>query len=67
MPSSDGLRQPIDVLRNAARGGQERFLVGLADASERQRIASALSGEGFVQEVASISEALARLSRWRDA
>jgi CheY-like chemotaxis protein len=62
MPSSDGLRQPIDVLRNAARGGQDRFLVGLADASERQRIASALSGEGFVQEVESISEALARLA-----
>jgi hypothetical protein len=62
MPSSDGLRQPIDVLRNAARGGQERFLVGLADAAERQRIAGALSGEGFVQEVESISEALARLA-----
>jgi CheY-like chemotaxis protein len=62
MPSSDGLRLPIDVLRNAARGGQERFLVGLADAGERQRIASALSGEGFVQEVESISEALARLA-----
>jgi CheY-like chemotaxis protein len=62
MPSSDGLRQPIDVLRNAARGGQDRFLVGLADASERQRIASALSGEGFVQEVESISDALARLA-----
>jgi|GEM_PF-748968 len=62
MPSSDGLRLPIDVLRNAARGGQERFLVGLADPKERQRIASALSGEGFVQEVESISEALARLA-----
>jgi CheY-like chemotaxis protein len=62
MPSSDGMRQPIDVLRNAARGGQDRFLVGLADASERQRIAGALSGEGFVQEVASLSEALARLA-----
>jgi CheY-like chemotaxis protein len=62
MPSSDGMRQPIDVLRNAARGGQDRFLVGLADPSERQRIASALSGEGFVQEVESISEALARLA-----
>jgi CheY-like chemotaxis protein len=62
MPSSDGARQPIDVLRNAARGGQERFLVGLADAAERQRIAGALAGEGFVQEVASISDALARLA-----
>jgi CheY-like chemotaxis protein len=36
--------------------------VGLADGSERQRIAGALSGEGFVQEVESISEALARLA-----
>ncbi|MDB4979782.1 MAG: sensor histidine kinase/response rgulator [Myxococcales bacterium] len=62
MPSSDGLRQPIDVLRNAARGGQERFLVGLADAAERRRLVAALSTEGFVQEVASISEALARLA-----
>jgi CheY-like chemotaxis protein len=62
MPSSDGLRHPIDVLRNAARGGQERFLVGLADPAERQRIAGALVGEGFVQEVESISEALARLA-----
>ena len=62
MPSSDGLRQPIDVLRNAARGGQERFLVGLADASERRRIAGALASEGFVQEVESISDALGRLA-----
>jgi CheY-like chemotaxis protein len=62
MPSSDGMRQPIDVLRNAARGGQERYLVGLADPAERRRIASALSGEGFVLEVESISEALSRLA-----
>jgi CheY-like chemotaxis protein len=62
MPSSDGMRQPIDVLRNAARGGQERYLVGLADPAERRRIASALSGEGFVLEVESISEALVRLA-----
>jgi CheY-like chemotaxis protein len=62
MPSSDGPRPPIEVLRTAARGAQERFLVGLADPAERQRIASALSGEGFVQEVESISDALARLA-----
>jgi CheY-like chemotaxis protein len=62
MPSSDGARQPIEVLRNAARGGQERYLVGLADTGERQRIASALSSEGYVQEVESISDALARLA-----
>ena len=51
MPAADGSRRQIDVLRNAARGGQERFLVGLADPAERQRIASALASEGFVQEV----------------
>jgi len=31
------------VLRNAARGGQERFLVALGDGVERPRIASALN------------------------
>ena len=27
MVDADGSRQPLEVLRNAARGGQERFLV----------------------------------------
>ena len=43
----------IDVLRNAARGGQERFLVALSDRLERSRIAGALTSEGFVLEVES--------------
>ena len=62
MAESDGPRRPPEVLRNAARGGQERFLVGLADATERQRIASALTSEGFVLEVRTNEEALTRLA-----
>ncbi|HET6149499.1 MAG TPA: response regulator [Polyangia bacterium] len=52
----------LDVLRNAARGGQERFLVALPDPAERQRVAAALANEGFVLEVRSMGEALARLA-----
>lgn len=62
MAESDGPRRPPEVLRNAARGGQERFLVGLADATERQRVASALTSEGFVLEVRTSEEALTRLA-----
>jgi CheY-like chemotaxis protein len=61
MADAEGPR-PVEVLRNAARGGQERFLIALADGAERARIASALSGEGFVLEVDSVSEGLARLA-----
>jgi CheY-like chemotaxis protein len=61
MPDADGPR-PLDALRTAARGGQERFLVALADASERARIAGALASEGFVLEVESVSEGLAHLA-----
>ncbi len=61
MPDADGPR-PLDALRNAARGGQERFLVALADGGERARIAGALASEGFVLEVESVSEGLARLA-----
>ena len=57
-----GSPRPVEVLRNAARGGQERFLVGLSDDGERQSIAAALASEGFVLEVASISDALGRLA-----
>src|SRR6185369_252628 len=46
----------------AARGGQERFLVGLPDPTERHQIASALASEGFVQEVDSVRDALVRLA-----
>jgi CheY-like chemotaxis protein len=62
MADGDGSRRSVEVLRNAARGGQERFLVGLDDASERQRIAAALLSEGFVVEAESLSDALARLA-----
>ena len=62
MSDEDGPRQPVEVLRNAARGGQERFLVALGDGVERPRIAGALISEGFVLEVGSVPEGLARLA-----
>ncbi|HSY41118.1 MAG TPA: response regulator [Polyangia bacterium] len=62
MPDSDGPRGPLEALRNAARGGQERFLVALSDRLERSRIAGALTSEGFVLESDSLSDALARLA-----
>jgi CheY-like chemotaxis protein len=62
MPDSDGPRGPLEALRNAARGGQERFLVALSDRLERSRIAGALTSEGFVLEAESLSDALARLT-----
>src|SRR4051795_11239038 len=61
MADADDSR-PVDVLRNAARAGQERFLVALGDATERPRIAAALVSEGFVREVDSVSEGLSRLA-----
>src|SRR6187549_413374 len=62
MVDGDGSRQPLEVLRNAARGGQERFLVALGDGVERPRIVGALTSEGFVLEVESVPEGLARLA-----
>ena len=62
MPDADGPRGPLEALRNAARGGQERFLVALSDRLERGRIAGALTSEGFVLEAESLSEALAHLT-----
>src|SRR5262245_45262068 len=62
MVDAAGSRQPLEVLRNAARGGQERFLVALGDGVERPRIAGALNSEGFVLEVESVPEGLARLA-----
>ena len=62
MGDADGSRQPLEVLRNAARGGQERFLVALGDDVERRRIVGALASEGFVLEVESVPEGLARLA-----
>jgi CheY-like chemotaxis protein len=60
--SEAALEGVLDVLRNAARGGQERFLVGLPDPTERRRIATILAGEGLVVETPSTAEALARLA-----
>jgi CheY-like chemotaxis protein len=62
MSDPDLASRHIGILRNAARGGQERFLVALPDPLERQRIASALVNEGFVLEVESTADALARLA-----
>src|SRR5437764_10427764 len=62
MVDADGPRQPREVLRNAARGGQERFLVALGDGVERPRISGALTSEGFVVEVESVPAGLARLA-----
>ena len=62
MADADGPRGPLEALRNAARGGQERFLVALGDGGERPRVAAALTSEGLVVEADSLSGALARLA-----
>jgi CheY-like chemotaxis protein len=62
MADADGPRGPLEALRNAARGGQERFLVALGDAVERPRVAGALTSEGLVLESDSLSGALERLA-----
>src|SRR6185295_3458544 len=62
MADSADYREVLEVLRNAARGAEERFLVGLPDPAERRRIATALAGEGQVVETPSTAEALARLT-----
>src|SRR4051812_46013233 len=62
MADSADYREVLEVLRNAARGAEERFLVGLPDPAERRRIATALAGEGQVVETPSTAEALAKLT-----
>src|SRR5689334_21578799 len=62
MSESETRRRPLEHLRNAARGGQERFLVGLPDPAERHQIAAALASEGSVVEVESIGDALKKLA-----
>jgi CheY-like chemotaxis protein len=62
MVTSADSRAGLDLLRNAARGSEKRFLVGLPEVTERQRIVQALFGEGSVVETTSTAEALARLA-----
>lgn len=62
MVTSADSRAGLDLLRTAARGGEKRFLVGLPDATERDRIAQALKGEGAVVETASTADALVSLA-----
>ena len=62
MVKSADSRAGLDLLGQAARGSEKRFLVGLPDPAERRRIANALSGEGVVVETASTVDALARLA-----
>src|SRR5262245_61805588 len=58
-PRSAGL---FAALRAAARVSPERFLVGIADATERTRVVAALRAEGEVVEAPSTDEALSRLA-----
>ena len=58
-PRSAGL---FAALRAAAHVSQERFLVGMANAKERARVAEALSAEGTVLAPESVEEALDRLA-----
>jgi len=62
MADADDPQGRLEALRNAARGGQERFLVALGQRQERERIAAALTSEGFVLEATSLSDALGRLA-----
>jgi CheY-like chemotaxis protein len=62
MVTSADSRAGLDLLQKAARGNEKRFLVGLPDAAERQRIVGALAGEGLVLETTSTADALARLA-----
>ena len=58
-PSSAAL---FASLRSAARLARERFLVGIADAVERTRVATALGAEGEVLALGACDEALQRLA-----
>jgi CheY-like chemotaxis protein len=53
---------PLASLSSAARLARERFLVGIADPSERLRVATALGAEGEVVALATCEEALAKLA-----
>ena len=60
-PSADP-KAALEHLLNAARGSRRRFLVGVADAEERRRIADIVADEGVVDEATSTASALQRLA-----
>ncbi|HEY4183822.1 MAG TPA: response regulator [Polyangia bacterium] len=60
-PSADP-KAVLEHLLNAARGSERRFLVGIADAAERQRIVDIVADEGQVVEATSTAAALQRLA-----
>src|SRR5450432_2225957 len=62
MVTSADSRAGLDLLRTAARGSEKRFLLGLLDPSDRQRIARTLLGEGTVVETSSVAGALVHLA-----
>jgi CheY-like chemotaxis protein len=55
-------QQVVEALRAAARLSRERFLVGVADATDRARVSAALAAEGEVVELVSPDAALERLA-----
>lgn len=57
-----GYEEVLTALRAAARLSKERFLIGVAAAAERERVATALSAEGEVITVDSARAALERLT-----
>jgi CheY-like chemotaxis protein len=57
-----GYQQVVEALRAAAKLSRERFLVGVADAADRERVSAALAAEGEVVELASADAALERLA-----
>jgi CheY-like chemotaxis protein len=58
MATSADSEAALDLLLHAARGSEKRFLIGVADDAERQRIAAILVGEGTVVEADSRKTAL---------
>jgi CheY-like chemotaxis protein len=60
--ADSGQQEIVEALRTAARLSKERFLVGIAAATDRTRISAALAAEGDVVEVGSAEAALERLA-----
>ena len=57
-----GYQEVAEALRAAARATKEKFLVGIATASERTRVVAALAAEGEVVELPSSRAARERLA-----